>query len=166
MHHRRPAPSTIAAPPLPPRRSYWCTSLTAIKVGGVGQPGTVNAGLIGVIDTGTSLIAGPPAVVNPIIAQVNASADCSNLASLPDLAFTLDLGGGASHDFVLTPSDYTVRIPGSGGAPDVCECGLFAFDAGEGLLPLWILGDPFIRTYFTVFDRDRNVLQFAHSKAA
>ena len=73
---------------------------------------------------------------------------------LPQLA-SLDLGGGASHDFVLTPSDYTVRIPGSGGAPDVCECGLFAFDAGEGLLPLWILGDPFIRTYFTVFDRDR-----------
>ena len=78
---------------------------------------------------------------------------------------SLALDGGASQDFVLTPSDYTVRIPGSGGAPDQCECGLFAFDAGEGLLPLWILGDPFLRTYFAVFDRDRNVLQFAKAHA-
>ena len=38
-----------------------------------------------------------------------------------------------------------VRTPGEGGAPDQCACGLFAFDAGEGLLPLWILGDPFLR---------------------
>ena len=34
------------------------------------------ANVIGVIDTGTSLIAGPPDVVNPIIAQINASTDC------------------------------------------------------------------------------------------
>ena len=163
--HFTPPLITVPQDALQPELGYWCASLTAIKVGGVGQPGTVNAGLIGVIDTGTSLIAGPPAVVNPIIAQINASTDCSNLASLPDIAFSLALDGGASQDFVLTPSDYTVRIPGSGGAPDQCECGLFAFDAGEGLLPLWILGDPFLRTYFAVFDRDRNVLQFAKAHA-
>jgi hypothetical protein len=164
--HFTPPLVTVPQDPLQPVLGYWCVGVTAIKVGGEGQPGTVNAGLIGVVDTGTSLIAGPPAVVNPIIAQVNASADCSNLGSLPDLAFTISLAGNATQDFVLTPADYTVRIAGTGGAPDQCACGLFAFDAGEGLLPLWILGDPFIRTFFTVFDRDNNVLQFARSKAA
>ena len=78
---------------------------------------------------------------------MNASVDCSNLASLPTITFTMALDAGATHDFVLTPTQYTVRTPGLNGQPDTCTCGLFAFDAGEGLLPLWILGDPFLRTY-------------------
>ena len=154
---------TVPQDPSQPLLGYWCTSVTGIKVGNTVQPGTTN--VIGVIDTGTSLIAGPPAVVNPIIAQINATTDCSNLASLPTLTITMGLGAGATHDFLLTPAQYTVRTPGEGGAPDTCLCGLFGFDAGEGLLPLWILGDPFLRAYTSVFDHDNNNLQFAASKA-
>ena len=66
-------------------------------------------GVIGVVDTGTSLIAGPPAIVNPIIAQINASIDCSNLKSLPTLTITMGLNGTGTHDFPLTPEQYTVR---------------------------------------------------------
>lgn len=161
--HYTPPLITVPQDALQAELGYWCVSLTGIKVNGQGQPGTMNAGLIGVIDTGTSLIAGPPDVVNPIIAQINVTTDCSNLNTLPNIAFTFDLGNGKSMDFDLTPSQYTVRIPGGNGQPDSCICGLFAFDAGEGLLPLWILGDPFIRTYFTVFDRGNNLLQFAKS---
>ena len=58
----------------------------------------------------------------------------SNLASLPTLVITMKLDGTATHDFPLTPEQYTVRTPGTGGAPDQCLCGLFAFDAGEGAL--------------------------------
>eukprot|EP00759_Apiculatamorpha_spiralis_P036630 PhF_6_TR3679/c0_g1_i2/m.5222 len=145
-----------------PELGYWCVSVNAIKVGGTVQPST--SGIIGVVDTGTSLIAGPPAVVNPIIAQINASTDCSNLGSLPDLAFTIALANGESQDFVLTPQQYTYRVSFKDGTPDQCQCGLFAFDAGEGMLPLWILGDPFIRTYFTVFNRGTNTVSFAKAK--
>ena len=159
-------PPLLGAPQdaLQPALGYWCTSVTGISVNGVAQPGTT--GIIGVIDTGTSLIAGPPDVVNPIIAQVNASSDCSNVASLPDIAFTMTLDGGVAHDFTLTAEQYTVRIPGGGpGGADFCQCGLFAFDAGEGLLPIWILGDPFIRSYFVAFNRtDAGSLAFAPAK--
>ena len=151
---------TVPFSPLQPELGYWATSVAYISVGGVPQPGTDN--VIGVVDTGTSLIAGPPAVVNPIIAQVNASADCSNLASLPNISFAMNTSSGLAQ-FELTPADYTVRIPNPG-APDTCSCGLFAFDAGEGLLPLWILGDPFIRTFYSVFDRANNQMQFARAK--
>lgn len=161
--HFLPPLINVPQDPLQPELGYWCVGLNAIKVGGVGQPGTVNAGLIGVIDTGTSLIAGPPNVVNPIIAQINASSDCSNVGSLPTIAFTFALDGGLTRDFELTPEQYTVRTPNPNGAPDTCICGLFAFDAGEGLLPLWILGDPFLRAYFAVFDRGNNTLSFAPS---
>lgn len=121
---------TVPQDPSQPLLGYWCTSVTGIKVGDTVQPGTQN--VIGVIDTGTSLIAGPPAVVNPIIAQINATVDCANLATLPTLTITMALGAGATHDFVLTPAQYTVRTPGDGGPDtDTCACGLFAFDAGE-----------------------------------
>lgn len=129
---------------------YWCVSVTGINVAGKVQPGT--SGIIGVIDTGTSLIAGPPDIVNPIIAQVNATSDCSNVHTLPNISFTFDLGGNKSQDMVLTPEQYTYKATLANGETQ-CECGLFAFAAGEGLLPLWILGDPFLRSYFAVFNR-------------
>lgn len=161
--HYTPPLIEVPQDALQPALGYWCTSVLNINVDGTPQKGTEN--VIGVIDTGTSLIAGPPDVVNPIIAQINVTTDCSNLASLPNISFTMDLGNSAKQDFVLTPQQYTVRIPGGGPAgSDYCECGLFAFDAGEGLLPLWILGDPFIRTYFSVFNRGNNTLAFAPSK--
>lgn len=162
--HFVPPLINVPQDPLQPELGYWCVSLTSINVDGKSQPGTVNNGLIGVIDTGTSLIAGPPNVVNPIIAQINVSTDCSNLSSLPTISFTFALDGGLTRDFELTPEQYTVRTPNPGAA-DTCICGLFAFDAGEGLLPLWILGDPFIRAYFTVFDRGNSTLSFAPSVA-
>jgi hypothetical protein len=152
---------TVPFSPLQPVLGYWATSVAYISVGGTPQPGTEN--VIGVIDSGTSLIAGPPAIVNPIIAQVNASADCSNLSALPNISFAMNVSGGLAQ-FELTPEDYTVRIPTPGG-PDTCSCGLFAFDAGEGLLPLWILGDPFMRTFYSVFDRANNQMQFARAKS-
>lgn len=152
---------TVPQDLLQPELGYWCVGVNAIKVGDTVQPST--SGIIGVIDTGTSLIAGPPAVVNPIIAQINASTDCSNVHTLPNISFTFDLGWGKTQDFVLTPEQYTYRQKFKDGEPDQCECGLFAFDAGEGLLPLWILGDPFLRSYFAVFNRGTNELQFAPS---
>lgn len=149
--------------PLQPLLGYWCISVKSVNVNGVVQNGTTN-GIIGVVDTGTSLIAGPPAVVNPIIAQINASTDCSNLGHLPNISFTVALGADATHDFVLTPQQYTYRQSFADGSPDQCQCGLFAFDAGEGIMPLWILGDPFLRSYFAVFNRGTNTLHFAPSK--
>lgn len=163
ISHEHHVGELITAPQdaMQPELGYWCVSVTGIKVGSTVQPGT--SGIIGVVDTGTSLIAGPPAVVNPIIAQINASSDCSNVANLPNISFTIVVEGNKTHDFVLTPQEYTYRVSFADGTPDQCECGLFAFDAGEGVLPLWILGDPFIRTYFTVFNRGNNKIQFAKS---
>jgi hypothetical protein len=153
---------TVNQNAMQPELGYWCVSVTGIKVGNQVQPGT--SGIIGVVDTGTSLIAGPPAVVNPIIAQVNATPDCSNVDQLPNISFTITIANGENKDFVLTPQEYTYRVSFKNGDPDQCQCGLFAFDAGEGLLPLWILGDPFLRTYFSVFDRGTNQIRFAKAK--
>lgn len=98
------------------------------------------------------MICGPPDVINPIIAQINVTADCSNIASLPPISFSIN-----GLDYPLTAREYVVQIQGT------CQLGVIAFDAGEGLLPIWILGDTFLRRYYAVFDRGNNVVQFANS---
>lgn len=57
---------------------------------------------------------------------------------------------------------YVIKLPDAHGRL-TCTLGLMSFDAGEGIFPLWILGDTFIRQYYTVFDRDTNTVWFANS---
>merc|ERR1719353_174119 len=69
---------------------YWLVSASDIKVGGVSTKAcNWLTGCYMVVDTGTSVLAGPPAAANALIAQIgNVSTDCSNLKSLPDITFT------------------------------------------------------------------------------
>lgn len=142
---------------LQPLLGYWAVTVSSIDLGGKDTSACTNC--IGVVDTGTSVIAGPPKVMNPILAQTNVTADCSNLNSLPTITFNIN--GNA---FDLTPKQYVVQLPdGNGGT--VCQQGMMAFDAGEGVLPLWILGDTFLRAYTAVFDRADNQVWFAAAAA-
>ena len=70
---------------------------------------------------------------------------------LPPISFFL-----AGVEFTLTARQYVIQL-----ADNSCVIGLLSFDAGEGLFDLWILGDTFLRAYYSVFDRDNNWVQFA-----
>ena len=54
-----------------------------------------------IIDTGTSLIAGPPSIMKPIISSIPYDSTCSNLTDLPDFTATID-----GIDYVLEGKDY------------------------------------------------------------
>jgi len=104
---------------------------------------------VAIIDSGTSLIGVPPsavAMVNDIINQVKY--DCSNLDTLPDLVF--ELGG---HKFAMPGIAYTVQFGSAKGKPTRCLPAFtdFAMTSDQG--EVWILGMPFLRHYYTVFDR-------------
>uniref|UniRef100_A0A8B9NX76 pepsin A n=1 Tax=Apteryx owenii TaxID=8824 RepID=A0A8B9NX76_APTOW len=102
-----------------------------------------------IIDTGTSLLAGPSNAVADIQyalgANSNGEISCDSISSMPDIIFNLN--GNA---FSVPTSSYILQKDGS--------CSL----AFEGLnLPtdsgdLWILGDTFIREYYVVFDGANN----------
>lgn len=136
---------------LQPLLGYWAITVESITVGG--KPSSAGTNIIGVVDTGTSLICGPPAYMNPIIAQVNVTADCSNLSELPELSFNI-----AGKNFTLTADQYVIQFPGE---QPQCELGLAAFDASGGLFDMWILGDTFLRAYYSVFNRGSNTVSFA-----
>jgi cathepsin D len=135
------------------QESYWLIGVDDLKLNG--QTTSACKGIFSsqcymVVDTGTSVITGPSAKINPIIAKTNVSEDCSNLSQMPPLQFTI---GGK--DFVLTPDFYVIKTFYAGSFS--CQLGIQALDQ----LGLWILGDPFLRAYYTVFDRDSNRVGFA-----
>lgn len=139
------------------QKAYWEVELEKIKFGGeeVALESTGAA-----IDTGTSLIALPTAFADMINAKIGAekgwtgqyTVPCEKVSSLPELSFTF---GGK--DYPLQGSDYILNAGGT--------C-ISAFQGIDIELPwgsLWIIGDVFLRKYFTVYDLDRNAVGFAKS---
>jgi len=137
---------------------YWLVTVSDIKVGGQ-SAGSCSSSYQchSVVDTGTSLIAGPTSAINALSESIGSvSSDCSNVDSLPTITFTMN-----GEDFDLSPSYYVLRGEDSTGNEE-CMLGLQGIDVG---FPLWILGDPFLRQYYTVWDSDNTRVGFAVAKS-
>lgn len=88
---------------------YWRISLGGVSVKGQTITGKISA----IVDTGTSLMAGPTEQVKQIQAAIGAfevingeyEVLCSEMPYLPNVTFSL---GG--QDFVLTPNDYILKV--------------------------------------------------------
>merc|ERR1712039_727081 len=138
--------------------TYWQVALGDAKLGGVSVSSTKSA----IVDSGTSLLAGPSAEVKAIADKLGAktvmgkeyTVDCSK--DLPELTFTL---GGK--DYALKKEDLILQQSGS-----QCVLGLMGVDVPAPRGPLWILGDVFMRKYYVQFDWGQKRLGFAVSAAA
>lgn len=109
------------------------------------------------VDTGTSLMAGPTDIVNALTEKLTVSSDCSNYAKLPKLGFIV-----GDHILNLEPEDYVDK------SEDGCSVALMTLDIPPPKGPLFIFGDPFLRKYYTVYDRENLKVGFAlaaHPKA-
>jgi len=134
---------------------YWRITLDGMSINGKSVSDTKTA----IVDSGTSLIAGPKADVAAIAKTLNATSlmgkewtvDCS--ATLPDITFTI-----AGKAYTFTKAEYTIS---SGGT---CLFAMMGIDIPAPNGPLWILGDVFMRKYYTVFDWGNKQLGFATAK--
>jgi len=102
------------------------------------------------VDTGTSLMAGPADVINALTDKLNVASDCSNYKKLPDLGFVV-----GNHILNLKPEDYIDK------GEDGCSVALMTLDIPPPKGPLFIFGDPFLRKYYTVYDREELKVGFA-----
>jgi len=135
--------------------TYWEVSLTGLKYG---DTAVVSSPQKVIIDSGTSLLAGPPDAVSAIAKAAGATTvagkeyvvDCSKVSSLPDLS--IELGG---KPFTLSANDYVIK------ASSQCLFGFIAIDVPAPRGPLWIMGDIFMRKYYSVFDYGNKQMQFA-----
>merc|ERR1719160_1437557 len=105
------------------------------------------------VDTGTSQLAGPTDVINDLSKRLNVKSDCSNYKKLPDLGFVI-----GEHILNLKPQDYVDK------GPDGCEVSLMPLDVPPPNGPLFIFGDPFLRKYYTSYDRANNRVGFATAR--
>lgn len=129
-----------------------------------------------ILDTGTSLLMTDPSTFRALygflldqMADRKLEKDCSNLDEMPDLVFNLD-----GKPFSLPPQSYLGIIDGPApmGAgslfpnhtrdvqrgPDIHLCNLLVSEirAETEVGPLWVLGMPFFREYYTTFDLGEN----------
>jgi hypothetical protein len=122
--------------------TYWQVALDGVTLGSDSVSSTQKA----IVDSGTSLLAGPKADVDAIAQKLGAKSfagkewtvDCSK--DLPDLSFKL---GG--QEYALKKEDLILQQSGS-----TCILGLMGIEVPSG--PLWILGDVFMRKYYVQFD--------------
>jgi len=105
------------------------------------------------VDTGTSMLAGPSDLVDKLSNMVGAKDDCSNFDSLPKLGFQV-----GDKVLNLMPDDYMDKS-----ASD-CSFSLMALDVPPPKGPLFIFGDPFLRRFVTIYDRQEARVGFAVAK--
>ncbi|PVU91721.1 hypothetical protein BB559_004025 [Furculomyces boomerangus] len=139
------------------RKGYWEVDLESVKFGN--EEITIsNTGAA--IDTGTSLIALPSILADLINKEIGAKknfagqyiVECDTIPSLPD--FTMTFNG---KPFVLKGSDYVLNVQGQ------CMSGFMGMDIPEPLGPIWVIGDIFLRRFYTIYDLGNNRVGFADS---
>jgi len=145
---------------VPGKTGYWALAMDDAKVGGTSVTSVKKA----IIDSGTSLLAVPPADMKKIADAVGAkplgpipplnkeyTIDCNSAG--PDIEFVL---GGKS--YVLKKADYILNDAGQ------CLLGFTGLDVPAPAGPLYILGDVFMRAHYVKFDVDNKQLGFAQIK--
>ncbi|ORE09410.1 endopeptidase [Rhizopus microsporus var. microsporus] len=140
------------------RKGYWEITLENIKFGGE----YVDLDPVGAaIDTGSSLLIAPTTVAALINKELGAEKnwagqyvlDCANVANLPEFCFVFN-----GKDFCLQGKDYVLEVQGQ------CISGFMGMDIPEPAGPLWIVGDVFLRKFYSVYDLGNNRVGLALAK--
>jgi len=140
------------------RKAYWEVDLDAIAFGDeVAEQENTGA----ILDTGTSLNVLPSALAELLNKEIGAkkgyngqyTIECDKVSSLPDITFTL-----AGSNYSLPSTDYILEVQGS------CISTFQGMDFPEPVGPLVILGDAFLRRYYSVYDLGKNAVGLARAK--
>lgn len=121
----------------------WQVQMHDVAVNDVKLKQCGEEGCQAAFDTGTSMIIGPTPMIDALLSELSVEEDCSNYGELKRLGFVLD-----HYILGLEPSDYVKRTK------DSCIIQIMAMDVPPPKGPIVLLGDPFLRRFYTIYDRD------------
>lgn len=141
--------------------TYWQIDVDSISLSPSTSDAFTSSGPTNaIIDSGTSLLVGPTSSISQIAKSIGATKsllgqytiDCSNISSIPDLKI------------IIKSKTYT--IPGMKlvlqTTQNMCLLAMMGMDFNqESGGPAWILGDVFMREYYTVFDYENEQVGLA-----
>jgi len=150
-------------------QSWWLLQLQDVTVNG--QNFSMD-GALAAIDTGTTLLGAPQAVVDAFYAAIPGSiagtGDSAGYYFYPcstTINFALSFGGTS---WPMDPDDFTSGTDN----PNMCMGALFAASSGTGIptsnpdgsqsiTPAWVIGDAFLKNVYSVFRYDPPSVGFA-----
>jgi hypothetical protein len=121
---------------------WWYFDLDDILVDGVSVgfcQQTDTGKCAGVLDTGTSMIIGPPKYMDIVMKDIEVDALCRNIDQNPTITFVIN-----GYKFPLTPEDYVLNLSGE------CLPGMLGMEIGT--YDFFLLGDTFLRKYYSIYD--------------
>jgi hypothetical protein len=137
--------------PVSRNTGYWEVEVMDITLDN--HPQELCQGCYVAVDSGTSELAGPSAVIQELAEKLGVMSDCSNFDSLPQVGFLV-------HGQILNldPKEY---VDQSG---DGCEVSLMPLDVPPPRGPLFVFGIPFMEKFYTVYDNVNRQVGFAVAK--
>ncbi|KAM9320195.1 gastricsin-like [Gastrophryne carolinensis] len=139
---------------------YWQVGIEEFSINGQAS-GWCSQGCQAIVDTGTPLIAVPQNYLGSLFQYIGAQegqdgayyVNCNNVQNLPTISFTI-----SGTTFSLTPAGYIQQING------YCVAGFEStYLPSRNGQPLWILGEVFLRQYYSVYDFGNNQVGFANA---
>ncbi|XP_045883833.1 pepsin B [Meles meles] len=143
------------------RELYWQIAIDEFLISNQAT-GLCSQGCQGMVDTGTFPLTVPQQYLESFVKATGAQQDqngdfvvnCNSIQSLPTITFVI-----SGTPLPLPPSTYVLNNNG------YCTLGIeVTYLPSPNGQPLWILGDVFLREYYTVYDLAVNRVGFALSK--
>jgi hypothetical protein len=139
------------------QQKYYGLNFTSMQQ--TGQDAIDMSKYYAVIDSGTSAIVGDSTLIDSLLSGLpRVHLTCDNMDEFPDIMFTLD-----DVTYTLSAEDYILKITDAG----ITECAMGIMGTDFPVyFNYFILGDVFMRKYWTFFDKEANRVGFQEMTTA
>ena len=147
------------------RKKFWQVSLNGLKIDG---RETLSEPIDAIIDTGTTLIILPSELAESIHATIPGAKFSSMYGWRMPCGLKASAAGDTKVSFTLGEHEFSLKAselvreraaPAGDGEEKLCYSGI-----AEANTPMIIMGDTFLRSFYSVYDFDRDAIGFAPSK--